>query len=103
MSIIEPIATALNTSTYTAIQIPDSENMLDKFFPVSAYTSDGTEFYISNVETPAADKPVLENQTYNNNGATQGADGTVFYAKASAGTPNLVLHVGRPRSTTQVG
>jgi len=95
-TITEPLSVALNTSTYTAIQIPEAENLKDKFFPVSAYTSDGTTFYISKEESPGTDKPILDTAIYNNNYIKRGLDGTIFWAKADAGTPSLIVHVGRP-------
>ena len=76
---------ALNTSTYTAITLPSAAHR-----NVSARTSDQTEWLMAwdasglGAQTIWAEKSV----SINNIGDR---DETIFYAKASAGTPTLDL------------
>lgn len=95
----EPIVKALNSSTYTAIELTNTdENMVNKFFPISAFTDPKTKWYISKDQTPSVDPPIRDEIVYNNMNVKLDRDGkTLFYAKSDSGTPNLVVHIGRPQ------
>jgi hypothetical protein len=97
-NIIEPILTEINATTYTAVKVPKEEDLNGKgrFFSISCYTATGITFYVSNIESPSADKPVLDDTKYNNGAVLAALDGTILWAKSSAGTINLVTHIGRP-------
>lgn len=90
--ITTPSVTALNTSTFTAIKIPKWDGPCK---PIAAYTEDGTEWYISDTSAGTVEATILEDVSYSNE-CVMGDDQTnnttiLFYAKASAGTPNLVV------------
>ncbi|MCP4365413.1 MAG: hypothetical protein GY800_08975 [Planctomycetes bacterium] len=85
----EPVTVALNTSTFTKISIP-AANEGPRTLKVS--TSDLTAFTISNTLAGTAAINMAANYTYDLI-ATSDSDGGVFYAKASAGTPNLSVLV----------
>jgi hypothetical protein len=88
---IQPlVVTALNTSTYTAISLGASQSCGS----ISFWVDDGTAFYISDTTAGTVNGLTLANQTFNIDIA-QAKGETIFYAKASAGTPNLVLMVLR--------
>ena len=76
---------ALNASTYTAITLPSAARR-----NISARTSDKTEWLIAwdasglNSQTIWAEKSLSINEISDR-------DETIFWAKASAGTPNLDL------------
>jgi len=89
-----PKAVALNASTYTAIKIDVSPKPNNVFNPISAYTSDNTAWLIATDVSGTDAVPVLTNQVYNNDKVRADRDGTIFYAKAAGGTPNLILHIG---------
>jgi len=91
-----PVITALNASTYTAISIP---KWTGPCRPISAYTDDGSSCLIAVDATGTGESTILSLDKYNNS-CVRGTDGTgsttvLFYAKASAGTPNLILHYGQ--------
>ena len=94
-----PIITALNTSTYTAINIPNNFKLGRPCIPISAYTDDGSSWLIAVDGSGTGASTILALTPYNNscvqgNITDDSADGTetIFYAKATAGTPNLILH-----------
>lgn len=92
-SLISPlVVTALNTSTFVAITLPDSN---DAYQDVSIWTEDGTAFTISDTSAGTISGVVPAN-TPISIGDYEGG-GIVLYAKASAGTPNLVMLYKRAR------
>ena len=83
MTIKTPVVTALNDSTYTAITLPSAYGR-----SISARTSDDTAWKMAvdasgtgEVNIPASKSISIDK--------IKDRDGTIFYAKASSGTPNL--------------
>jgi hypothetical protein len=87
-----PDKTALNASTYTAVTIPASVG--NECLPITAWTEDGTSWYISNTAAGTVNGLVPADAIFSDDCA-QFTDGVVFYAKASAGTPDLIVLTGR--------
>lgn len=86
--IIDPIITALNTSTYVEISVADNVWKRD----VSLHTEDDSSFTIATDSsgTNAAVIPAGKSLSFKN----VPAGTTLLYAKAALGTPNLVLLTG---------
>ena len=93
-----PKRVELNSSTFTAVSFGAmSMQRQSGFFPISAYTDDNTEWEIATDLSGTDAVPVFANQVYNNSKIIVDETGVIFYARASAGTPDLVLHIGRPQ------
>ncbi len=88
----KPVVTALNATTYTAITVTASPG--NSCLPIVAYTDDGTSWYMSDTAAGTDNAPIPADSFFSDDCA-QFADGIVFYAKASGGTPNLVVITGR--------
>lgn len=89
-----PITTALNSSTFVPIKLAINPRVNNIFNPIAAYTSNNTEWELATDVSGTDAVPVLVNQTYNNTHVKMDTDGTIFYARALAGVPNLIVHVG---------
>jgi len=87
-----PDVTALNAGTYTAITITASVG--NECLPILAYVEDGTSWYMSDTAAGTINALIPADSTFSDDCA-QFTDGIVFYAKASAGTPNMVVITGR--------
>jgi len=85
--ILNPIVTAINTTTYELITVSTSEARRD----ISLHTEDDSAFIIatSSAGANAATIPAGKSLSFKNIVA-----GELLYAKAVGGTPNLVLLTG---------
>lgn len=86
----EPVVIALNTSTYTAIEIPVANK---RCRPISVHTEDSSSFLIAIDDSGTGEAIIPAPGIYSNDCVTD-TNGVIFYAKASAGTPNLVVLIG---------
>ena len=84
--IFPPIQTALNTSTYTAIQMPAGQSCITFAF----WVEDGTSYYLSSDSAGTANVLVPASTSLSMT-MPQGDNSILFYAKASAGTPNMAV------------
>jgi len=80
---------ALNTSTFTAITIDASHNGRD----IAVTTSDATAWVFSDDAAGTTPLTVPAPGTLSLQCRRDNGSGTVFWAKASAGTPNLSVFV----------
>lgn len=87
MTMKSPIITALNTSTYVSITMTGGD--FGKW-SVAYYTEDGTSFKIA-TDSAGSDEAIVPADSSINQSITVKSGGVLFYAKAVAGTPNLVL------------
>ncbi len=80
--------TALNTSTYVAIEVPEGANLGS----VSVYVSDASAVLIAKdaAGTDARPFPAIGTETWTNVSTIYGSN-SIYYAKSTAGTPNLIL------------
>lgn len=78
-----PIVTALNTSTYVAINMPRQKGN------VAVYTEDETAFYVARDASGTGEAKVPTGKLSVERLAPN--SGVAMYAKAAEGTPNLVL------------
>ena len=85
-----PVITALNTSTFVAITIPQTNGHCRW---VSAHTEDSTSFIIA-VDSSGTGAETIPASTAYKNPCVTDSVGVVFYAKATAGTPNLAINYG---------
>ena len=85
-----PVVTALNSTTYTAIVIPENGG---KCRPITAWTETGVGFYIAVDSSGTGEALIPAPGTYSNSCVTY-KDGLLFYAKAISGTPNLAVNFG---------
>lgn len=83
--------TALNDSSYTAITVPITNKPLINF---AAVTDDSTAWYIADNSSGTNAALVTAPGSISYENVTPEPDGTIFYAKAAAGTPNLGVVVG---------
>jgi len=83
--IMEIINTALNSSTYTAIVTTKPSKQ------IQVTTSDGSFWKLSNIEAGTTNQRIPANTVINLAGGFRA--GTLFFALASAGTPNLEVTV----------
>jgi hypothetical protein len=83
-----PVVTALNASTYTAISIPKTNNPACR--AVSFYVDDGTAFLLA-VDASGTGEATIPADTSISMDCVNDTGGIIFYVKASAGTPNLVV------------
>jgi len=88
-----PILTAINAATWTAIKLPIPLSNKSNCNPVSVFTSDGTEFYFSNADS-GTQATVKADKHLNIECVKADEDGTIMWALASAGTPNIVVLLG---------
>lgn len=79
----EPIITALNTSTYSAINMPA------QIGNVAIYTEDETGFYVATDSGGTGEALIPTGKLSIER--LRPKDGVAMYAKAVSGTPNLVL------------
>ena len=80
------IITALNTSTFVPVVMPGGSGKWN----VTYYTDDLTAWLYATDVAGSDEAPMLEDATYEHTLKSK-ADGVLFYAKATAGTPDLVL------------
>ena len=85
-----PNVIALNTSTYTAVTVPLTNGVCR---PMAAYVDDGTSFLIA-VDSSGTGEATVPANTFWSDSCVTDTAGVIFYAKASAGTPNIVVLVG---------
>lgn len=85
MTIKLPVVTALNTSTYTAIEVPSATKR-----SISAYTEDGTSFKLA-IDASGTGEAIIPSDASLSMDDISDEDETIFYAKAVTGTPNLVV------------
>ena len=89
-----PVVTALNTSTFVAILLPEVERTEGRFGrPMSFYTDDGSSFLWADNSSGTGAATIPADTTFNHLNVKD-SDGIVMYAKASSGTPNLVTIIG---------
>ena len=86
--IIPPVKVPLNTSTFVPVSMQQNLSPRD----IAVYTEDGTDWVMSSDEagTDAVTIPGGSSLSYGN----VDSYGVIMYAKAVAGTPNLVLLTG---------
>lgn len=95
-----PVITALNTSTYTPIVVPKSSLKGGGHpRPMTYYTEDGSSFLqaVDDAGTGEAIIPagaIFTEASISDKNESNIPDGIIFYAKATAGTPNLVVKIG---------
>lgn len=92
--IIQNVVTELNTSTYTPIVIPFS----DFVRPVSYFTDDESDFLEAVDDSGTGESTIPGTTKVNLRAMVNKSDGILLYAKASTGTPNLVVKIGLPES-----
>ena len=95
-AIMNPIqVTALNASTYTAINVPSDYRNNGGCVPVLAYLEGGASFLLA-TDSAGTDEATWPANTGLSNDCikARGSAGTVFYAKSASATPNLILVIG---------
>lgn len=85
-----PVATALNTSTYVAV-----ETGSDTAFGFAVMISDGTGWYMASDVSGTGEQLIDTHLTGLSWGHYVNANTTVFWAKAVSGTPDIVLFPGK--------
>ena len=81
----KPIVTALNISTYTKILMPE------QIGSIGVFTDDASSFLIAVDAAGTGAATIPANLSVGWHRVKPDDDGAVFYAKATVGTPNLVL------------
>ena len=99
-AVINPIqSTALNAATYTAITAPSDMAPEGRCVPITSWVDDGTAWNIASDAAGTDGATVPANASYTDDcikPTRSGNTGVLFYALASAGTPNLIVIVGNP-------
>ena len=99
-AVINPVQTiALNALTYTAVTAPIDLAPEGRCVPITSWVDDGTAWNIASdaAGTDGATVPVNSSYTDDCIKPTRaGNTGVLFYALASAGTPNVIVIVGNP-------
>ena len=86
------VETALTTS-YAVIK--DTTKRYNQCVPIAVWTADSTAFYIAQDAAGTGEKYIPADTFYTNNCVMISDDGTIFWAKAAAGTPTLYIDIGR--------
>lgn len=85
MTIKTPVVTALNSTTYTAIDIPSAANRA-----FLAFTEDGASFKIAVDASGTGEIIIPANSSFSDSEISDDS-ATIFYAKSISGTPNLAV------------
>jgi|GEM_PF-4999617 hypothetical protein len=88
-----PDITALNASTYVAVTIPETNGPCRA---ISFYTDDGVAFSMA-VDSAGTSAATMPANTFVSMDCVTDTSGVIFYVRAGAGTPNLIVLIGESR------